>query len=463
MIYDGFALLSKDRSIPFHFENEYLELFLGGSHFTFEDNTRIVVGQKRSIMAGGLILFYFSLPLENFGVFKTTDETGALHEIPISTGTVRQEVDFYIDGYMENSKFSKMKFSFPELDYFIPSSKMCNYFPEDSTVIFLGSPEIIKSFSFEYKGRTVNLSLKLSNTYKVGIKSHAETESLLVFEFDETDELDFFLELYYLVHNVFSFLCNRHNIALDSATLIGKSLHKGYKRPDGTEIIKEKEFSVSSDFYVLNKYKDDNENTKVIAKTIRYSTLASAFMGLFSLFLDDKVSVLSIHSSLAARNLLDLKQCLHITAAFEYYQRAFLPEISSDVTIHVYDEVRTLVEEYINAQSGEKKKKAKRLLGALRPTVSLQDKICKVYNGYDSWMGLKAILAEYFGEDISELADIANQWRNELAHEKREYEPDYNVISAVRLVEHLNYGIVLRLAGYSDDVIKGIIEAILTR
>lgn len=65
---------------------------------------------------------------------------------------------------------------------------------------------------------------------------------------------------------------------------------------------------------------------------------------------------------------------------------------------------------------------------------------------------LKTILSEYFGEDISELASVANQWRNELAHEKREYEPDHKVISAIRLVEHLNYCIVLRQAGYSVSV-----------
>lgn len=463
MIYDGFAFLSKDRNIPFHFESGYLELFLGGSHFTFEENTRVVVGQKRGVMAGGLILFHLSLPLDNYGMFQTIDEAGVPQETPISIGTVRQEVDFYIDGYVENSKFTKMKFSFPELDFFIPSSKMCNYFPEDSRVEFLGGPEIITSFPFEYKGRTVNLMLKLSNTYKFGIRSHAETESLLVFEFYETDELDFFLELYYLVQFVFSFLCNRQNIALDNAVLTGKSLRKGYKRLDGTEIVKEKEIPASSNYYVLNKYKEENEDSNVIAKTIRYSTLASAFVGLFSLFLGDKVSVLSIHSSRAVRNLLDLKQCLHITAAFEYYQRTFLPEISSEVTIQVYDEVRALVEEYVNLQSGDKKRKAKRLFGSISPTVSLKDKICKVYNGYDSWLGLKTVLFEYFGEDVTELAGVANQWRNELAHEKREYEPDRNVISSVRLVEHLNYCIVLRLAGYSDDVIKRIIEEILTR
>lgn len=463
MIFDGFALLSKDRMIPFHYENNYLELFLEGSPFTFEEGLTVVIGKKRGMMTGGLILFHLALPLENYVTFKTKNEEGIPQEVPISIGTVRQEVDFYIDGYVDDSKFTKMEISFAELAYFLPSSKMCNYYYEDKHVEFIGSPEVIKCFKFDYKGRAVTLTLKLFNSLKVSNKCHAETESRLVFEFDETDDYSFFLDLYYLVHSFFSFLCNRQNIALERAVLIGKSMCKGYTRPDGTDIIKEKKIPVSSEFNVINKYKDEKENSKVIAKTIRYNILSSSFEGLFSLFLNDNVSISSIHSSRVARNLLDLKQCLQITAAFEYYQRTFLPEISSDETIQVYDEIRSLVEEYANTQSGKKKKKALRLLNTINPTISLQDKICKVYYGYDNWSGLLPILSEYFGDNISGLASVANLWRNELAHEKREYEPDQNVITAIRLVEHLNYCIVLRQAGYTDDEIKVIVGDILTR
>jgi hypothetical protein len=463
MNYDGFLFLSKDRSIPFHFENGYLELFLGGSHFTFEEDTSIILGQKRGMMVGGLILFHFSLPLENYGLYKTSDEAGAPTEVSISIGTVRQHVDFYIDGYVENTRYTKMKFSFPELDYFIPSSAMCSYYPEERRVEFLGSPRIITSFPFEYKGRSVTFSLKLTNNYKFGNRSLAETESQLTLEFDETDDLEFLQALYYLVLDFFSFLCNRQNIALDSAVLVGKYLRKSYNGAESKDIFIEKEVPASSTFYVHNKYKEDPEEPKVISKTIKYGALEPAFESLFSLFLYNKVSVHSINSSGAARGLFDLKHCLHITAAFEYYQRTFLPEISSEETIQVYDEVRALIQSYIDLQKGEKKKKAKRLRESLRPTVSLQDKICKVYNGYNSWPGLKTILSEYFGDDVTKLASVSNQWRNELAHEKREYEPDQDVISSVRLVEHLNYCIVLRIAGYSDDGIKAIVDDVLTR
>ncbi|UKS29988.1 hypothetical protein LOZ80_14040 [Paenibacillus sp. HWE-109] len=463
MIYDGFAFFSENRSIPLHYENGFLKLYLDGSHFTFENNTRIVYGQKRGEMVGGGLLFHFALPLENYGVCQTMDETGATIEVPISFGTVKQQVDFFIDDYVENASYTKMIFSFEELNYFIPSSSMCKYSPKDRHVEFSGSSDIITSFPFKYKGRTVTFSLKLSSSYQFSNRCLAETVSHLTLEFDETDDLEFIQSLYYLVQNLFSFLSNRKNISINNAVLVGKRLRIGCVDPQGNVIFADREVPVTSTFYVFDKYQEEPEESKEISKTIQYGSLAPAFENLLSLFLDNKVSSQSIHSSSAARRLLDLKQCLQITAAFEYYQRTFLPEISSLETIQVYDEVRALIDNYITEQKGEKKKKAKRLRDSLRPTVSLQDKICKVYNGYNNWSGLKFILSEYFGDDVTKLASIANQWRNELAHEKREHEPDQDVISSVRLVEHLNYCIVLRLAEYSDQEIKAIIDKILSR
>ena len=87
----------------------------------------------------------------------------------------------------------------------------------------------------------------------------------------------------------------------------------------------------------------------------------------------------------------------------------------------------------------------------------------KVIDGYDGWSPVKPILKDWFGNDYELLMKAANDWRNELAHEKRSYEPDLNTVKAVRLVEHLNYCIVLRKAGYNDDEISAILECTLAR
>lgn len=120
-----------------------------------------------------------------------------------------------------------------------------------------------------------------------------------------------------------------------------------------------------------------------------------------------------------------------------------------------------LLDEYINNHTGNKKKKAKDLKNILAPTISLEQKIQKAYNGYSNWAPLIGILSEKFGENIKTLAQKANKWRNELAHEKYEFDPDEDVINSIRLIEHINYCIAFRIVGYSDEEIATLVDQTL--
>lgn len=138
-----------------------------------------------------------------------------------------------------------------------------------------------------------------------------------------------------------------------------------------------------------------------------------------------------------------------------------MPEISSSDTVQVYDDIKNLItDRYISAVTGKRKKVAKDIVKNLKPTISLGDKIMKAVQGYTGWDSLESVVDERF-PDWDALAGIANIWRNELAHEKREFIPTYDTIRAVRLVEHLNYAIVLRAVGYSNERIKQIVNEVL--
>ncbi len=109
--------------------------------------------------------------------------------------------------------------------------------------------------------------------------------------------------------------------------------------------------------------------------------------------------------------------------------------------------------------TGKNKKTIENIAKRIIPTLSLKDVLCKVYNGYKEWRGLAPILDERFDEGrISQLAQTINDWRNELAHAKCKFVPTQDVIAAVRLLECVNYCIILRQAGYSDTEIKIYIE-----
>jgi len=458
--YDGIAFISKDYQIPFHFQDGKIELFLGGT-CTLEEGATTIIGQSHGTLCGGFIYFNLPIPIENVGVMYTISETGQSESQAISMGNVKYDVDFYIEKYEVDAEINQMRFSFPELDYFLPSSDVCEALFEANTIktmTFPSTPIIVKNFSFTLKGCDILFTLRIRVDGKWGSpRSTATTKSELLLEFEKTKELDFLVDLFYIVNDFFCFLCNRKNIALENATLIGV---KHLRSPISGD---EKAVPVTQILQIVDRYKDMPESEKTIGKIINYYILETQLEKLFSLFVDNKVSVQSIHSSCRARNLLDLKQSLQITAAFEHYYREYIPETPSDIALEFYSDIKALLEAYAKNNTGKKKKKANNLIKGLLPEPALSDKVSKTYDGCENWNSLAPVLDEWFNGQIDELANVANDWRNELAHQNGRYEPDMCVVSAIRLVEHLNYCIVLRQAGYSDEQIKNIIKIVLAR
>lgn len=236
------------------------------------------------------------------------------------------------------------------------------------------------------------------------------------------------------------------------------------KQPVDTSI------TTKQNIHFSQKYLEPMESEKKIKKVLNGKYFASKLPELFQMFFericeeDAIVNASSVHHSLKYRNLIDLEQSLHITATFEHYVKTLLPEMSSKSTLEFYGDMEKILEKYIADTTGKKQEKAKKFLKGLAPQIPLEGKILKVCNGYADWEPLSDIISELFaGEDLVALAREANVWRNELAHDKREYMPTIEAIKAIRLVEHLNYAIILRYAGYPNVEIKGILSQLLAR
>ena len=393
------------------------------------------------------------MPLQNSGTLQENGE-----EIDIVAFNYKCDVEFSVEDYDDGAVYTEVRFDFPELDYFCPSSNMCN--------IEEGKAEVIRASIYSlndqirYKETDVKVALKTFTSINYGVKAVAETKTNLVLTFPGTTDFDYISGLYNSVKAFFAFICNRQNIALHHAMLIGTCAGKQIK--DGHVVEKRK--WLSSRFVPVEKYIEPDEDSKIIAKTIRLEYYKPQFVNLFQMFFEKKTGENAllgsgeIHASVKYRNLIDLKQSLHITSAFEFYVRTLLPEMHSQSSIDFCKDVLVFLDSYIDSHSGKLKAKAKSFKNGLNPSMSLSEKMRKVIDGYDEWSPVKPILKDWFGNDYELLMKAANDWRNELAHEKRSYEPDLNTVKAVRLVEHLNYCIVLRKAGYNDDEISAILE-----
>lgn len=439
-----------EKEIPYSFdvEKEKITVYSVSVHARIPKGLDTIVGQKFGMLTGGKTLYKLSVPLSTEGV-SICNQIG--------------EVEYYIDDYVERSRYKEMRLRFPELDYLLPSMGKAKC--EDDCFVFSRVADPVSSFDIKYRGATISVAFIRASEAQVNVNTTATTFSEILLRFPETDDLEYITDLYFTVRGFFEFICNRKNIGLRSAVLVGDYPRK--KIENGKVV--DKLVNTRQTLFLSQKYLEPTEDIKQIKKTPNIGLFNDKLQDLLQLFFEKNNGDFAIvngsgsHPSIKFRNLIDLEQSLHITAAFEYYVRTLLPEISSQETSDFLEDVRALLDGYIANATGMKKKRAKDFKKSLRPQITLKDKVLKVYCGYDNWKDLRPILSEWFGEDVSELAIAANLWRNELAHEKREYQPDVKVIIAVRLVEHLNYCIILRHAGYSDEAIKLILEEVLTR
>ena len=403
---------------------------------------------------GDYYLFYSQLPVEEHGL------KGVFHNY-------RHKIDFLIKKYKENIKYYEAVFEFEELQYFCPSSDVVRL-DQDNNVLFLNSPNVIKSFTVNIDSIQCNVSITIRTAGKHGL-SHVNMETIteLRILFPETSDLLFLKDVYLTVDSLFAFVCNRRNTTCLSMKLIGNHPSRILKKGEIIDIVS----SGESEAFFFDRYREESEGMSVISKTWEQSGFLKHLDKLFEMVASDisgdedkgTISISSIHPSIKRRNLIDLQQSLQITGAFEFYVRTYLPPMAEEKEHH--RKMRGKLETIYDESSGKLKKLAKDIMDNLVREPALEVKVVKVYKGYKDWKSLKTCFSdEWFTEtDVMQLSNEVNQWRNELAHSKREYSPTQETIRAIRLLEHMNYAIVLREIGYQDEEIKNLLFATLKR
>lgn len=457
MLYDGFVEIV-EKLFPYRYIDGKIIIYFGLNPVSLPDGIDTLETRYIGCLTSKSTLFKLTMPLQNSGTLQENGEA-----IDVVAFNHKCDVEFSVEDYDDGAVYTEIRFDFPELDYFCPSLNMCSI--EEGKAEVIEAPIYSLNDQICYKETDVKVALITFTSINYEVKAVVETKTNLVLTFPETTDFDYISGLYNSVKAFFAFICNRQNIALHHAMLIGTYAGKQIK----DDHVVEKRKGLSSRFVPAEKYIEPDEDSKIIAKTIRLEYYKPHFVNLFQMFFEKKAGENAllgsgeIHASAKYRNLIDLKQSLHITAAFEFYVRTLLPEMHSQSFIDFCKDVSDFLDSYIGSHSGKLKVKAKSFKKGLSPSMPLSEKMRKVIDGYDGWSPVKPILKDWFGNDYELLMKAANDWRNELAHEKRSYEPDLNTVKAVRLVEHLNYCIVLRKAGYNDDEISAILECTLAR
>ena len=388
-----------------------------------------------------------------------------VNDLQIYPWNYKQYIDCAIRNYQIESQYTKAVFRFDELQFF------CHSVEDDSIPTNKQAPvstEPIKEFKITIDGKEclVKFQIRLTgirhSSYKMNYISEVEIS------FDETNDIAFLHKLYLTVYDSFVFICNRQNITCTSMMLLGTYPTKRLKDGTAVDVISQ----CNSEMFFFNKYREEPEDNVVISHTSNVRGFIKHIDKLFKIIADDlsrteedgdaTISIVSIHPSVNRKNLIDLQQSLHITSAFEFYFRRYLPPMLKEKEHH--KKLKAILQTFMETATGKEKKTAKSLLKHIG-NASLSDKIIAAYKGYDGWAALSSCISENWFQpnSIDSLAEIASEWRNELAHDKREYQPSVDTVKAVRLIEHLNYAIVLRQLGYEDWEIQSLLEMTLVR
>jgi len=278
---------------------------------------------------------------------------------------VKQEVDFVVKDFEIGAQYSEARFTFAELQYFCPSTNVVKLLENDD-VLFQGKSEAIRHFDVEIDGKKCEISFVVSGKGEYALaNSNMRAESTILVKFEKTDDFDFLEKIYLLVDSVFAFICNRRNTTCTSMELVGSFLAR---RPVNGKIVEEPR-RLKSEMYFIDKFRDEPESKDIAGKAIKAIPLFYHIGGLFVLMADDlsrsdaddpaNISITSIPPSVERRRLIDLQQSLHITAAFEFYVRRYMPDMVKEEPHHSV--LRNYLQEFIDNHTGKEKKLAKNL------------------------------------------------------------------------------------------------------
>ena len=386
------------------------------------------------------LLFHLPVPISLKGIYL---EYPFIHRININP-------DWFIEDFHANIHYTDMNFFFPELEHFYPSLSMAAPDYVNKTITFKTDCKTAQSFKISISAKECSINFMYGTDCSYGSVSSARTRTFINVNFAPTEDTDFLIAVSRVIYNVFAFICNRKNITPQNIHLVGNN-------------------NLSSRLVIIRKYQEPPEDIAVIEKTTpNVNYYMPNLQKLFQLIADGNVSIASLNASLRLRNLIGLQQSLGITAAFEEYVRKYIPNMRNSDD-EAAEKINAWLENLKSELTGSSKKLAANLLRGfkLSQQLSLEQKIIKVFNGYETdsgkWESLKTVMEQFGVEDISSLAKEINDWRNDLAHGKGKYVPSEGTAAAVRLVERMNYCIVLRHLGYDDRQIQEILRETFTK
>lgn len=425
-------------SIPIH-EKEDVDLNLNS-------NTEYLIANDLS--TGKTILFFVdSIPFDDDGpIFWTSTSVKVYFYIILSTE-------------IENFNITKASLSFEELNKFFPlrnglKYEMC-YDNRTVKLETISYEQTVEKFEFIAKGESIKSEVGIKQTISGDPQNPLKLTAILDCSFEKTQNIELLLDLYGTIKRLFCFLCRRKSVSISDINLLG----------DDEE---NKQINIGKLFVLFENAKTEDE--KIIEKTVKFHLLKRKFPDLVQLISDDKLYFEHIPQSEEDSHHITVSSFILNAAAFEWtfeqcYGKIPVSPYRQEVKRDILSMLDALPEqkEYNSKKKGEVKLYSKIVSGVDR---NFSEKILYALKDFDAVLSnfIKYIYRlnnmEFSKSTYAEIADDLQYQRNAYAHGDIDKEMKENIISDTIIMEWLNYCMVFKKIGYTDDEIFNLINSI---
>lgn len=369
---------------------------------------------------------------------------------------------FYFPYSWDNLGFDHIEFSFKELDVFFPLNKglQREAIPEGrrfkiETVPYEETKEVLETSINE---KTVKIELGIKQKIRGDASQPIELSAILGCYFEKTLDIDFLLNIYSIFKRLFCFLCHRRSVQMNSIKLFGTS-DRGYTMEIG-------------ELYILFE-KAIIEDKKIVQKTIKYPIIANRFSNLIQLVTDDKLYFEHIPIDYDSSHHITVASFILDAAAFEWnFEHCYGDIPISKYRQEVKADILTVLDDLPeNKQYNSKKKGELKHYSNIVKNVdrNLSEKILYALKDFDNV--LSVFIKNLYGmnnmifdnKSYNKIANDLQYQRNAYAHGDIDKKLADNIISDTIILEWIDYCLVLKSVGYSDNEMFNIINVIFDR
>lgn len=455
-------LKHEDKICSFSFANDILAVrYVGGVTHGCQDN---VLTAENIITSEDVLHFYgITNDTRQKIVFFIRGSCGV--NFAYNVNTHKYIVNSYIlyEVGQDILPVSSIRLTGNEVDYFFPYGAGVYEFKDDKldNIRFpANTRDITKSFSFKTDKDQYSCSLEIWQTTD-SFKSIKSSPCFFI-SFPASVDFVFVESNYRLVRSFFQFICNRKNIYFDNINLYGTN-------ENGKRTLVAK-MCFPEDIYTKP------EPVEVLKKTITYPYLESHIGEIFKALIEEIIPFYNIPLDSESRRIIDYAKFISNLSVFEWTYRLNFEDIMSEKRKVAIIAVLTDLQEMGTQEkySGKKKEELNQITKYLttrleHSNTSLSVKIKKSLDETREILevfikNIYSMNSKVFNDDQYQIiAEYISQQRNDFAHGNFAKECNYNALFDLMIIEWLNYSLLLRYIGYSDDEIFNIINCIFNR